>query len=355
MSLEMNHTVQYEGTPHSTIRTEYLRLAAGREYEYQYSISWHTDKSHEETHDLIEQHVGRMSVNQYGYVALAEADNLVAYIDIQNSGFIEMLVRSTSISIAREYVELFKEILPVSKPVEDKVSIDFWANTGNGPVYNRRKIAVPTWAEIQDNYTGEVRDELDWLMARADGEDLRDGKLVLWRGQPGTGKTYALRALAREWRLWADFFYITDPEKFFGDAAYMNHVMLNSSGDRWKVLILEDSGELLAPTAKQDTGQGLSRLLNIVDGMLGQGLQFIVLVTTNEEMKSLHPAVQRNGRCSQRLEFLGFNAREATEWLAERDCEVELDAGHFTVSELYAKLKGEELPGEKKRMLGFAA
>lgn len=38
------------------------------------------------------------------------------------------------------------------------------------------------------------------------------GKLVLWHGEPGTGKTYALRTLAWEWRDWCDFHYVIDPQ-----------------------------------------------------------------------------------------------------------------------------------------------
>ena len=66
---------------------------------------------------------------------------------------------------------------------------------------------------------------------------------------------------------------------------------------KWRILILEDTGELLAADAKAQAGQGLSRLLNVVDGIIGQGLRVLVLVTTNDELHQLHPAVARPGRC----------------------------------------------------------
>jgi hypothetical protein len=99
------------------------------------------------------------------------------------------------------------------------------------------------------------------------------GRLVPWYGDPGTGKTYGLRALAWEWRSWCEFHYVTDPEFFFGGRAdYLMDVVLHEAeGDdgKWRLLVLEDTGELLAADANERTGQGLSRVLNVVDGIIG--------------------------------------------------------------------------------------
>jgi hypothetical protein len=83
----------------------------------------------------------------------------------------------------------------------------------------------------------------------------------------------------------------------------------------WRLLILEDTGELLTPDAKSIIGQGLSRFLNVVDGLIGQGLRILVLVTTNEPIKALHPAVARPGRCAANIEFKPLTAEESNGWL----------------------------------------
>ena len=79
---------------------------------------------------------------------------------------------------------------------------------------------------------------------------------------------------------------------------------------QWRVLVIEDAGELLREDAKSRVGQALSRLLNLGDGILGQGLRVIVLITTNEPIQRLHPALLRPGRCLSEIEFRKSTAAE---------------------------------------------
>src|SRR3954454_23712018 len=170
-----------------------------------------------------------------------------------------------------------RERFPDSKPHEKKeVQMSFWTNDRGGWRMSR-SIAVPAWSEITGNYPQDVGTQIRSLADRQ-FDDVHSGRLILWHGVPGTGKTHALRALAWEWREWCSFHYITDPETFFGGRPrYMLDVLLDEDDDDedWRLLILEDTGELLALDAKRQMGQGLSRLLNVVDGLIGQGLRVL--------------------------------------------------------------------------------
>ena len=183
------------------------------------------------------------------------------------------------------------------------------------------------------------------------------GGLVLWHGGPGTGKSHALRALAREWRGWCDTHFITDADAFLGGQTdYLLAVLEHDddeASERWRLVVLEDAGELLAADARAAVGQALSRLLNLSDGVLGEGLRTIVLVTTNEPLRRLHPAVVRPGRTWAEIEFPALTRDEANAWLAERRSAERVDR-ETSLAEAFAVAGGRQrAPG--RAGVGFAA
>jgi hypothetical protein len=161
------------------------------------------------------------------------------------------------------------------------------------------------------------------------------------------------------WSDWCATHFITDPEEFLGHGTeYLLEVLTAEAARprdamiRWKLVVLEDAGELLSVDARERTGQALSRLLNTTDGILGQGMNVIMLVTTNEPLGSLHPAVTRPGRCCKSIEFQPLTAREANRWLAARDSALRVTRA-TTLAELYGLLQGQRPP--VKRPIGFTA
>jgi hypothetical protein len=120
----------------------------------------------------------------------------------------------------------------------------------------------------------------------------------------------------------------------------------------WRLLVLEDTGELLTPDAKSIIGQGLSRFLNVVDGLIGQGLRVLVLVTTNEEIRTLHPAVARPGRAAANVEFTALDEDEASAWLERHGSSRRVSAATL-LADLYAATEGFDT-APAGRATGFA-
>jgi hypothetical protein len=276
------------------------------------------------------------------------------------------------------------------RPEDPRVPITFWTLAEHGPDPMQRRLHAPRWDEIADNYLPPVREALAQIMSSP--PDSARG-IALWQGVPGTGKTTALRALAQAWRDDVEVHVIVDPEVFLGDrASYLVEVLFGHDVDeqwdatvtptdgfshyevgammsmpsgmgmhpggafmhdggsiervlrrpRAKLIVLEDAGELISADARVSSGQALSRLLNLTDGMLGQGTNVSVLVTTNEPIDRLHSAIARPGRSWAHIEFGELPVDVANAWLDEHECADRVDAP-ASLAELYGLLRGDQV------------
>lgn len=255
---------------------------------------------------------------------------------------VQVLVTAAEADLADAVLAEIRAATPPVERTDAQAKLTLWtAGTGGSPVRHRRWVDAPRWDAIDRNYPDEVRGPLARLMDLADGPS-GGGRLLLWYGEPGTGKTTAIRALAHQWQSWADVHFVLDPEAFFGGPDYLMHVVAEedawdprlAAGTRWKVLVVEDADELIRADARQEAGASLGRLLNLTDGILGHGLRVLLLITTNEPMRALHPAVVRPGRCLADVQFRPFTFREAAEWLGSSPPGT-TSGEHLTLAELY--------------------
>src|ERR671934_759855 len=230
-------------------------------------------------------------------LAVAESDGVLLQIAV-GGGRVWLTAAGPGRRPIDELIARLREELPAPDPSSaHEVTVTFWTYGPQGPMPSWRSIAVPSWEEIAGNYSATTKAGLERLMEGF--QPAHGGQLILWHGVAGTGKTFGLRALAWEWREWCDFHYIVDPDTFFGQHAdYLMSVLLQpeymgmmvpsahgfiargtlgvsvadvsatlgeddeegekSSAKPWRVLILEETRELLTADAKMVIGQGLS-------------------------------------------------------------------------------------------------
>ena len=263
----------------------------------------------------------------------AEGPGYVVYISAERTST-KIHVGARTGDHAQRILDAIKARIP--KAPSNTVPFTLWRMEGDAKSW-QRDLEVPAWEEIAANYP--VRTELETLMGLTTVAGT--GRLMLWTGEPGTGKTYAIRALARAWSAWCTAQLIIDPERFFGDAKYLIEIMSGEEHDfvegtdvkKSRLIICEDADDFIR--SRYRSGSGVGRLLNVADGLLGQGLNNIILLTSNTPAAQLDPALVRPGRLLANLEFGRFVPDEARTWLGDPAAVV--PAAGMTLAELYER------------------
>lgn len=186
------------------------------------------------------------------------------------------------------------------------------AKTSRGYEFNR--IGTAGSSIIRENYTPEVLSAYDHVL-----QDLNApvpcGRLSIFSGPPGTGKTFLLRALLGSvhnatfvlipGQLMAE---IGSPEILPALAEVKDEV------DGPIILVAED-GDMCLVGRSAENMNSISTLLNLGDGILGSVLDVRVVLTTNAQKVEMDPATMRKGRLCRHVEVGGVSVPQAQEIL----------------------------------------
>lgn len=356
-ALSVRAAVQWRGSgAYEVARSFWLAHVAEAELTAHVEEEWSTEGGREVEPALagLGTVLFRASQGKSRHVVV-QAGDAVASVHVYRGRAIEVLVGASDDATARAFVDAARSVFPEPRRDggERRVRVRFWSCGTEGATSRTELVETCDWTAIEHNYSEATCAALAPLMRNEE----RAGRLTLWLGPPGVGKTHALRALAWENRSRLSVHYVLDPESFLARVDYLMDVFVDEDHDegarRARLVVLEDAGELLAPDARDQVGQGLSRLLNLTDGLPGQATDTRVLITSNEELGRLHPAVSRAGRCASVVRFEPFDAREARAWLARHERgDAHVDAP-VTLAELFAVVRGEAEPPRPRARCGF--
>lgn len=249
------------------------------------------------------------------------------------------------------------------KITEGIVPYKFWYWAGQGSSSRFKDIYTDTWESVANNYSQAARDVLDPLMKVEDPKNA--GKIMIFYGPAGTGKTSLIRCLSQEWKDWARFEVVQDPENLLNISGYLTNLLLGSGGydddfeefdedghpvekkEKWRVVVLEDCDELIG---RQSTNQQLSKILNAGDGLLGQGSKVMFCLTANDSFADIHPAISRPGRCLANVEVGRLTYGEAERWLGTSEgLPASAINNGITLAEVYSIQRGDYLNVKKEK------
>lgn len=170
--------------------------------------------------------------------------------------------------------------------------------------------------------------------------------LVLFHGEPGTGKTFYIRHLLRKMVAHRKKVIYMPPNMVdhLIDPAFMSFLSREirnwSIQGQFCVLLIEDAEPLLARRREGIRIQGVTNLLNLSDGLLNDLLNLQIICTFNVDLKKLDSALLRPGRLIARKEFKRLDELDAN-LLAQR-----LGIQHHftepaTLSEVYGMMENQ--------------
>jgi hypothetical protein len=252
---------------------------------------------------------------------------------------------------------------------------------------NAQSIGVGAIPLIRDNYREEVLSGYDKVVKDLQAENPL-GRLSIFDGCPGTGKTYLIRALLSDLPHLKFMILpsnmmssLTGPDLLAAlvDASDSNDdnneaflKKLDSGEDvtsestkpgRKKplILIIEDADSCLAARSS-DNVSSISSALNLSDGIIGNLLDLRIVATTNIELDEIDPAIMRPGRLSQRIEVGKLDPKQAEDVYKRLGGKEEIDwkeKKFVPLSDVYSLAKGgsggdEGATKTNKRKVGFA-
>jgi hypothetical protein len=194
--------------------------------------------------------------------------------------------------------EIRKILTGLVEPVKSKGTVHMMVQGAQGPEF----ISMPRKVESpleRGNYSDSALAGYERVTKDLEGSNPA-GRIAIFDGPPGTGKTHLLKSLLTECGKTA--FVLVSPDLLTsmtgpGVLPALLDFSRSQARNRSITFLVEDADECIAKRGG-DNMSAVSAVLNLGDGILGQLLDIRLVLTTNAKRKEMDEAVTRPGRLS---------------------------------------------------------
>ena len=237
--------------------------------------------------------------------------------------------------------ESFKYIKKWIKPFEEDVNIEFGitAVNPNNSLYTSWYDYTYKNIDINLNYNDDIPyDKICKLI-----EDDNKSELILFYGEPGTGKTSLIKHLISKYP-GKDFIFI--------DGALLANVpqqnlMSYFLDNNETIFILEDCEKVLM-SRENGYNPVMPILLNLTDGIISDVLGIKILCTFNTALSNIDSALLRKGRLSLKYEFKKLDKEKVRKILNDNSINKDM-----TLADIYNIDEENDFSKKKTTKIGF--
>ena len=172
--------------------------------------------------------------------------------------------------------------------------------------------------------------------------------IVLLHGTPGSGKSTYLKYLTKQIPNKKVYFVPPSMAGALSEPTIIPFLMDRPNS----ILIIEDGENAIAKREGNGSSMGVSNILNLTEGILGDCLKIQIIATFNMEKKLIDPALLRKGRLIAEHKFDTLSIKETNQLLKHLGSSFISDK-RLTLADIYNIDEEEIRVQEKTKTIGF--
>ena len=158
--------------------------------------------------------------------------------------------------------------------------------------------------DLEKNYGKDFLKIHDLIIKRLNTPN--DKGIVLFHGEPGTGKTSYIKYLTHLIHDKEILFIPPSMAESLSDPSIIPFLMDHKNS----ILIVEDAERVISDRELNGSSMGVSNILNLTDGILGDCLNIQIVATFNMKREKIDPALLRKGRLITEHKFKKLSIEE---------------------------------------------